>query len=123
MVKHLDHHDPRAGNMDALGSGVEEWADNWAPIIGKGMADAEARVKAAPTITTPIGYECISDNPQPNIRTTVGLVFDSTYGCFFLDVTENKIGRRVDEIAEVELSRDGLRALVELGTRMLGDGR
>lgn len=74
-----------------------------------------------PPINTQIGYECVTDYPEPNLTTMVGLVWDQTYRCFFLDVTEKKVGRRADEIAEVSLSRDGLRALVELGTRMLGD--
>lgn len=121
MVKHLDHHDPSAANMDALGTGVEEWADKWAPIISKGMADAEARVKATPTITNQLGWECVTDEPDPNTRTTVGLVWDDGYRCFFLDVCEKKHGRRADDSLEVPLSRDGLRALVEIGTRMLGD--
>jgi hypothetical protein len=76
---------------------------------------------APPVIRTPIGWECITDNPDPHLTTCLGLVWDDAYRCFFLDVTERKIGRRVDEIAEVSLSRDGLRRLVELGTRMLGD--
>lgn len=74
-----------------------------------------------PTITQPIGYDSITDHPDPNISTTVGMVWDGAYGCFFLDFTERKIGRRVDEIAEVSLSRDGLRQMRALIDRALGD--
>lgn len=74
-----------------------------------------------PVITAPIGYECVTDYPEPNLTTQIGLVWDQTYRCFFLDVTEKKIGRRVDEIAEVSLSRDGLRQMRALIDRALGD--
>tara|TARA_R110000868_G_scaffold326078_4_gene587059 strand:+ start:1220 stop:1528 length:309 start_codon:yes stop_codon:yes gene_type:complete len=75
----------------------------------------------APTITNQLGWECVTDHPDPNTRTTVGLVWDDAYRCFFLDVCERKFGRSADDSLEVPLSRDGLRALVELATRMLGD--
>lgn len=75
----------------------------------------------APTITQPIGYESVTDHPDPNISTTVGMVWDGAYGCFFLDFTERKIGRRVDQIAEFSLSRDGLRRFRDLADRVLGD--
>ena len=74
-----------------------------------------------PTITQPIGYESVTDHPDPNISTTVGMVWDGAYGCFFLDFTERKIGRRVDEIAEFSFSRDGLRRFRDLANRVLGD--
>jgi hypothetical protein len=74
-----------------------------------------------PVIRAPIGWECITDNPDPNLTTCLGLVWDDAYRCFFLDVTERKIGRRVDEIAEVSLSRDGLRQMRALIDRALGD--
>jgi hypothetical protein len=74
-----------------------------------------------PTITQPIGYESVTDYPDPNISTTVGMVWDGAYGCFFLDFTERKIGRRVDEIAEFSFSRDGLRRFRDLANRVLGD--
>lgn len=121
MVKYLDHHDPRAANMDALGTGVDEWADKWAPIIGKGMADADERAKATPTITNQLGWECVTDHPDPNTRTTVGLVWDDGYRCFFLDVCERKFGRKADDSLEVPLSRDGLRQMRALIDRALGD--
>ena len=74
-----------------------------------------------PTITQPIGYDSITDHPDPNIITTVGMVWDGAYQCFFLDFTERKIGRRVDEIAEFSFSRDGLRRFRDLADRVLGD--
>ena len=74
-----------------------------------------------PAITNQLGWECVTDHPDPNTRTTVGLVWDDAYRCFFLDVCERKFGRSADESLEVPLSRDGLRRLVALAARMLGD--
>ena len=75
----------------------------------------------APTITTQLGWECVTDEPDPNTRTTVGLVWDDAYRCFFLDVCEAKHGRRADDSLEVPLSRDGLRQMRALIDRALGD--
>lgn len=74
-----------------------------------------------PVIRTPIGWECITDTPADDTQTTVGLVWDDAYAAFFLDVCEKKLGRRADDNLEIMISRDGLRRLVDLATRMLGD--
>lgn len=74
-----------------------------------------------PVISAPIGWECITDTPADDTQTTVGLVWDDAYRAFFLDVCERKMGRRADDNLEIMLSRDGLRRLVALAARMLGD--